>query len=132
MEDSLLIIFIFIFVLILLALMIGLIILILPKHNAQLDQSCTNQTDCALGLVCSPAPRSFTGTVCLKGLHQECVTNSECFTNVCHNNICSLTGNVPLNLTTPSTLMFNQSLSFTQSNFAPRLTPITSLPNLRF
>lgn len=137
MDDNLLVIFIFIFVLILLGLMIGLIILLLPKSNVQLDGSCTHQTECAVGLVCSAAPRTFTGSVCLKGLLQECETNSECSTGLtCVNHLCSLTGSTgtpPLTLIS-NNLVFNTQPSFSttliKNNFmVQKMTPITTLPS---
>src|SRR4029079_18177668 len=136
MDDNLLVKFIFIFVLIILGLVIGLIIILLPRTNVQLDQSCTHQSDCAVGLVCSKAPRSLTGTVCLKGLNLECETNSECSTGlVCRDKVCLLpTGTIAL--TIENNLSFNNNISqpevaqlqFNQNNFVNKMTPITTLP----
>jgi len=130
-NNAILIIVIFICVLLILGLIIGAIIFIVPKQTVPFYGNCTNQNECATGLVCSTVNNKET-FACLRGIDQPCQSNMECgFSLVCltDRKVCS---------TQPPTMQqtileqdlhvsFHQSFqSFNQSV----MKPITSLNQL--
>jgi hypothetical protein len=66
---------------------VGLIVILLPAKNVQQFGPCTEQSECAPGLVCSMV--SPTGK-CLGGLGFACTHNSDCAAQyMCTNSVCS-------------------------------------------
>lgn len=131
-NNNIIIIVIFIATLIIIGLIIWIIYSLMPKQTVGLFGSCTHQTECSSGLICSKNANNDK-LVCLGGIEQPCENNTDCgFDLICNDNkVCSqkITATVN-NVNNGNALTMHPVITF-NVNQSRKITPITSLNQLR-
>lgn len=128
-KNIIILIIIFLLLLLIMAMIVVIIIYLVPKNNVQEFGSCTLQTECANGLVCTVSSLDNT-TRCLSGLNQLCDTDNDCATpfvcleNSNKNKICMIK---PIPTTTMNAVntTFNTPLVLQQNNTQSLFQPLT-------